>query len=159
MPISKFVFLLLAISSACARRDATVGNAKAISLPDAPKETERIITEAFPGATPARELGDSLIQYLATKYKITPQKMLLGASTCVDDIIYTKNFHAHPEIKGPFHLGGLAGLPFTGVSGLEAFAHHVPNGGTMLLMIEPHIGISEKGGWGYILRPEQASAS
>jgi len=25
----------------------------------------------------------------------------------------------------------------------------------MLLMVEPHIGISEKGGWGYILRPEQ----
>jgi hypothetical protein len=160
MPISKFVFLLLAISmSACARRDATVGNATAISLPDAPKETERIITEAFPGATPARELGDSLIQYLATKYKITPQKMLLGVSTCVDDIIYTKNFHAHPEIKGPFHLGGLASLPFTGVSGLDAFAHHVPDSGAMILLVEPHIGYSQKGGWGYVLRHDQHEPS
>jgi hypothetical protein len=88
-----------------------------------------------------------------------PTQILLGVSTCVDDIIYTKNFHSHSEIKGPFHLGGLAGLPFTGLSGLEAFAHHIPDGGTMLLMIEPHIGITEKKGWGYIVRPEQHESS
>jgi len=99
-----------------------------------------------------------LFEQLKEKYGILPSQILLGVSTCVDDIIYTKNFHAHPEIKGPFHLGGLAGLPFTGTSGLEAFAHHIPDGGTMLLMIEPHIGISEKG-WGYILRPEQQTGS
>ena len=130
-----------------------------IILPEAPKNIVDSIHSEFSNALPAHANSDSLLKYLKTKYGISSEQILLGASTCVDDIIYTKNFHAHPEIKGPFHLGGLAGLPFTGVSGLEAFAHHIPNEGTMLLMIEPHIGISEKGGWGYILRPEQQAGS
>ena len=27
-----------------------------------------------------------------------------------------------------FHLGGLAGVPFTGKTGFAAFSHHVPDG-------------------------------
>jgi hypothetical protein len=129
------------------------------ALPHASKETEAIIQKEFPGAMTGFEFSDSIIHYLNSKYAITSDKMLLGVSTCVDDIIYTKNFHLHPEIKGPFHLGGLAGLPFTGISGLEAFAHHIPDSGTMILLVEPHIGYSEKGGWGNVLRHEQHEAS
>jgi len=128
-------------------------------LPNAPAETEAVLTSEFPGAMPGPEFSDSLIHYLGTRYGIPVNKMLLGVSTCVDDIIYTKNFRLHPEIKGPFHLGGLAGLPFTGTSGLEAFTHHVPDGGTMIIIIEPHIGYSENRGWGYALRHEQHEAS
>jgi len=130
-----------------------------VILPEAPKNITDTIRAAFPKAVPAHTYADTLLKQLNDKYGILTSQILLGVSTCVDDIIYTKNFHVHSEIKGPFHLGGLAGLPFTGVSGLEAFAHHIPDGGTMLLMIEPHIGISEKGGWGYILRPEQQTGS
>ena len=115
--------------------------------------------EHFPGAMTAAEFSDSVVRYLNHRFHVPTDKMLIGSSTCVDDIIFTKNFHQHPEVKGPFHLGGLAGLPFTGVSGLEAFAHHIPDGGTMILMIQPHIGLSEKGGWGYILRHEQHGVS
>ncbi len=118
-----------------------------------------MIKDHFPGALKAPEFGDSLLNYIRNHYQMPPEKILIGASTCVDDIIYTKNFHGHPEIKGPFHLGGLAGLPFTGISGLDAFAHHIPDSGIMLLMIEPHIGISEKGGWGHIIRHEQHEGS
>ena len=128
-------------------------------LPAVSPETEAIIKKAFPGAMIAPEFSDSVLRYLHRKYGIVSNQLLLGASTCVDDIIYTKNFHIHTEIKGPFHLGGLAGLPFTGISGLEAFAHHIPDNGTMLLLVEPHIGYSEKHGWGYVLRHEQHEAS
>ena len=38
---------------------------------------------------PAHEFGDSIIHYLNSKHNVAPDKMLLGASTCVDDIIYT----------------------------------------------------------------------
>ncbi len=120
----------------------------AVILPEAPENIVDSIRAYFPKAVPAHASADSLLKHLKDKYGILPSQLLLGVSTCVDDIIYTKNFHVHSEIKGPFHLGGLAGLPFTGIAGLEAFAHHIPDGGTMLLMIEPHIGISEKGGWG-----------
>jgi hypothetical protein len=60
-----------------------------------------------------------------------------------------------PKIKGPFNFGGLAGLPFTGITGLNAFAHHVPEEGTALLFVGPHIGYNEKEGWGKILRHDQ----
>ena len=128
-------------------------------LPRVSAESEAIITKVFPGAMTGPDFSDSLIQYITHKYGISTEKLLLGASTCVDDIIYTKNFHNHPEIKGPFHLGGLAGLPFTGISGLEAFAHHIPDSGAMVLLVEPHVGFSEKGGWGYVLRHEQHESS
>jgi len=128
-------------------------------LPNVPTGTEEALRKEFPGAIPGHEFSDSILHYLQKKYNIQPDKILLGASTCVDDIIYTKNFHFHPEIKDPFHLGGLAGLPFTGVSGLEAFAHHIPDSGTLVLLVEPHIGYSQKKGWGYVLRHEQPEAS
>ena len=115
--------------------------------------------KAFPDATPGPVFSDSIVSYISSKYNVPPDKMLLGASMCVDDIIYTKNFRMNPKVKGPFNLGGLAGLPFTGTSGLGAFAHHIPDGGTMLLLIAPHIGYSESKGWGYVLRHEQHDAS
>ncbi|WP_160144171.1 hypothetical protein [Chryseolinea soli] len=150
--------LVLALSSCGKIEPNTVATAPPF-LPNAPAKTEEAIRKDFPGAIPGHEFSDSLIHYLQKKYKIEPDKILLGASTCVDDIIYTKNFHFHPEIKGPFHLGGLAGLPFTGISGLDAFAHHIPDSGTLVLLVEPHIGYSEKKGWGFVLRHEQPEAS
>ena len=129
------------------------------ALPKASRQTEAVLQQAFPGAMPGPEFSDSVISYITRNYHVAPDKMLLGASMCVDDIIYTKNFRQNPKVKGPFNLGGLAGLPFTGTSGLEAFAHHIPEGGTMLLLVAPHIGYSESKGWGYVLRHEQHDAS
>lgn len=159
LPARRVLFILLLSGLfSCGKKDLKTTGVLA-ALPHAPAAVEAAIQKAFPRAIVGSEFGDSLIHYLGQKYHITPDKMLLGVSTCVDDIIYTKNFHLHPEIKGPFHLGGLGGLPFTGISGLEAFAHHIPDSGTMILLVEPHIGYSEKGGWGYVLRHEQLEAS
>jgi hypothetical protein len=148
----------LALSS-CKKQQSTAGELLTVSLPSAPKEIEEALRKEFPNVMTGPKFGDSILRHLADRYHITPRMMLLGTSTCVDDIIYTKNFHLHPEINGPFHLGGLGGWPFTGVSGLEAFAHHVPDSGVMVLIVEPHIGYSAKAGWGYILRPEQTEPS
>jgi hypothetical protein len=154
--------LVLAVALAvvsCGRNETKTAVVVPAFLPNVSKETETILRKVFPGAMTSHEFADSMIHYIGIKYGVAPDKMLLGVSTCVDDIIYTKNFHLHPEVKGPFHLGGLAGLPFTGISGLEAFAHHIPDSGTMILLVEPHIGYSEKAGWGYVLRHEQHEAS
>lgn len=161
MTTAHFILLLPIIPALLSCGNSEPKNASTIPhyLPNAPTKTEEVLRKEFPGAIPGHEFSDSIINYLQKKYNIAPDKILLGASTCVDDIIYTKNFHFHPEIKGPFHLGGLAGLPFTGISGLEAFAHHTPDSGALLLLVEPHIGYSEKKGWGFVLRHEQAEAS
>jgi hypothetical protein len=154
----RFLPITLVLFS-CGKMEPKVVATTSPFLPNAPAETELALQKEFPGAIPGHEFSDSLIHYLQKKYDIQPAKMLLGASTCVDDIIYTKNFHFHSEIKGPFHLGGLAGLPFTGISGLEAFAHHIPDSGTLVLLVEPHIGYSSKKGWGFVLRHDQHEAS
>lgn len=117
----------------------------------------KAIKTKFPGAVPYQLGIDSLLQYLK-HFGIQPDNILWGQSTCVDDIINTKN-KMLPEIKGPFNFGGLAGLPFTGITGLNAFAHHVPEGGTALLFVGPHIGYNEKEGWGKILRHDQQHPS
>lgn len=130
-----------------------------VPLQDAPGIIADSIRAEFAGVLPVHIFSDSILNYVFEKYGISADQILLGASTCVDDIIYTKNFQAHPEIKGPFNLGGLGGLPFSGISGLSAFAHHIPDNGTMLLLIAPHIGYTKDKGWGYVLRAGQHDPS
>jgi hypothetical protein len=122
-----------------------------------PKVITRAIEKEFPGALPYKEGIDSLIEHLA-RFGIPTTSILWGQSTCVDDITNTKN-KLIPETKGPFNFGGLAGLPFTGITGLDAFSHHVPEDGTAILFIGPHIGYHEKEGWGKILRHDQHHTS
>ncbi|HEV8511960.1 MAG TPA: hypothetical protein VGQ59_01715 [Cyclobacteriaceae bacterium] len=151
-----FFSFVLCLASCSKRESKTEDNP---ILPRVPKETEAVFEKAFPGVLTGPAYADSIIRYINRVYHVSTDKILMGASTCVDDIIYTKNFRLHKEIKGPFHLGGLAGLPFTGISGLEAFAHHIPDDGVMLLIITPHIGYSQSSGWGFVLRHEQHEAS
>lgn len=51
-----------------------------------------------------------------------------------------------------FSLGGLAGFPFSGVTGFGAFAHHVPDGGSCLIVYGPHVGIDKDGRVGTVNR-------
>jgi hypothetical protein len=153
------LFLLLVVTCFFACDQKQEAAASSAALPAAPQQTEGILRQVFPNALRGPEFADSAINYVFRKYHMSPDKILLGASLCVDDIIYTKNFRMNPKVKGPFNLGGLAGLPFTGVSGLGAFAHHIPEDGVMFLIIAPHIGYSESKGWGYVLRHEQHEAS
>lgn len=123
-----------------------------------PEGVAQAIKAAFPGAMPYRQAVDTLLLHLS-QYGITADQILWGQSTCVDDITNTKDKFVHPEIKGPFTFGGLGGLPFTGQTGVEAFAHHVPEDGTALLFVGPHIGYGAGEGWGKILRHGQHESS
>ena len=123
-----------------------------------PQEVKIAIEKEFPGAKPYRIAIDTILQHLF-RVGITTEQILWGQSTCVDDITNTKDKSVHPEIKGPFTFGGLGGIPFTGVTGLDAFAHHVPDNGTALLFVGPHIGYQGAEGWGKILRHGQHHSS
>jgi hypothetical protein len=123
-----------------------------------PLEVTEAIKKEFPGALPYSVAIDSLLEHLL-RVGILPDQILWGQSTCVDDITNTKDKFVHPEIKGPFTFGGLGGLPFTGVTGVDAFAHHVPEDGTALLFVGPHIGYRAEDGWGKILRHGQHHSS
>jgi hypothetical protein len=117
------------------------------------------IDSVFKGAVPFDQYVDSLLFFLYAVHKIAPAKILLGQSTCVDEVIRSKNPFANHGIKGPFNFGGLGGLPFAGVTGFNSFAHHVPDSGCAVLFIGPHIGYSQKEGWGKIQREGQDEES
>jgi hypothetical protein len=153
------VLLMLAAIYSCSVREpnssAKTERPSTILLPE---ENISKIQQQFPHAMPYAMAIDSILAKVAS-YGIQPQQILWGHSTCVDDIIHTKNKLTHPEIKGPFTFGGLAGLPFTGVSGVAAFSHHVPENGTSLLLLGPHIGYNTVEGWGQIIRHGQDHTS
>jgi len=56
------------------------------------------------------------------------------------------------ELLGSFKMGGLDGFPFTGLTGMGAFASHVPDNGAVFIYYGPHIGITKTGTIGEIHR-------
>jgi hypothetical protein len=135
-------------------RDQEAENSKSEKIPD---EVLQVILKEFPGALPYRAAMDTVL-YRMRLAGVESDEILLGSSICVDDITSTKD-KLPPNIKGPFTFGGLAGLPFTGITGVSAFVHHVPEEGTALLLVGPHIGYNSKEGWGKILRHGQHESS
>lgn len=58
-----------------------------------------------------------------------------------------------------FSLGGLAGVPFAGKSGFQAYLHHVPDNGKLLILFAPHVGIDAEGKIGALQRDGQVKIS
>lgn len=128
------------------------------------KECATAMTKNFPNALPISDFNKELKGMLATR-GYTKENTLLSTSVCPDEI--NSNFvldmlHTW-EMPKQFTLGGLAGVPFVGTSGMDAFLHHVPNSGGKLgkvvIVFGPHIGISEDGQVGKIARENQGGAS
>ena len=51
-----------------------------------------------------------------------------------------------------FPLGGLAGIPFVGKTGWNAFTSHVPTDGNIVVLFAPHVGIDKNGNVGELNR-------
>lgn len=49
-------------------------------------------------------------------------------------------------------FGGLAGVPFAGKTGFNAFASHVPDDGNLLVLYAPHVGMDKMGNLGSVER-------
>ncbi|MGB6036614.1 MAG: hypothetical protein WBG42_10135, partial [Cryomorphaceae bacterium] len=100
---------------------------------------------------------DTSIKYLGllqNGHNIDVSKILLATSLCSDDMnIPSTNFFR--VLLGPFFLGGLGGLPFCGITGMSAFAHHIPDNGSAFIFYGPHIGITLDGQLGKMHRPRQ----
>ena len=56
----------------------------------------------------------------------------------------------------PFVMGGLAGFPFGGVTSFGAMAHHIPDGGSCLVVYGPHVGVDDYGTVGTVNRRGRA---
>ncbi|KAL3786176.1 hypothetical protein ACHAW5_008468 [Stephanodiscus triporus] len=148
---------------------------------------ESSMNELFPTAMLSRDVDEDVWRVLRGR-GFTPENTLLGHSVCPDEVnnrkeqliplmvdrwqeenaillplahfLTKRNETKRNETKrAGFALGGLGGLPFAGKSGFGAYLHHVPDGGRLLVIFAPHVGIDEIGRVGSLQRDGQAKVS
>jgi hypothetical protein len=114
------------------------------------QDTVAKIGSAFPNAVTHTELVSKVTCKL-NKYGYG-KTSLLATSLCSDEV----NRHlekSFTHVYGDnFSLGGLGGFPFGGVTAFGAMAHHIPDGGSCLVLYGPHVGVNVNGEVGTVDR-------
>ena len=116
------------------------------------REKLEIIRKFYPNALTTIDSVNIFIDYLEDKLDLEPAQVMLADSICSDDVNSIQYPARAHEFLGPFKMGGLDGFPFTGLTGMGAFASHVPDDGAVLIYYGPHIGITKDGKIGEIHR-------
>ncbi len=117
------------------------------------------IRQHYPNAMTTTDAVNRMLAILKAEYNLEPRQIMHADSICSDDVNameYPPEAHA---MLGPFGMGGLNGFPFTGLTGMGAFAHHVPEDGAVFIYYAPHIGITKEGKTGEINRIGQSAPS
>jgi Limiting CO2-inducible proteins B/C beta carbonyic anhydrases len=123
------------------------------------REKLAIIRKFYPGAVTTIDSVNMLIDFVEEKLDLEPAQIMLADSICSDDVNSIQYPARAHEFLGPFKMGGLDGFPFTGLTGMGAFASHVPDEGAVFIYYGPHIGISKNGTIGEIHRFGQSKNS
>jgi len=113
----------------------------------------------YPNAKTTIEAVDIVMDIIEAKLQLKPNQLMLADSLCCDDVNAIQYPSRAYEMLGPFKMGGLDGYPFAGLTGMGAFAHHVPEDGAVIIFYAPHIGITKDGGIGEIHRIGQSQNS
>lgn len=117
------------------------------------------ITEHYPNAVQIRELEQTITSELNLNGFIL-SRTIWGTSICSDEVNNSFNIFSRLFVgPGPFRFGGISGLPFTGKTGVMAFASHIPEKGGAFILYGPHVGISGNGVVGEINRQRQNNNS
>lgn len=82
------------------------------------------------------------------------KKILFASCICPDEMNYRATNFNH-SFSQAFYLGGLAGIPYTGKTGMAAYASHVPPDGASFIFFGPHVGIHSNGDIGMVQREHQ----
>ena len=114
------------------------------------KFIKSVVHQHFPKAMP----GSKVLKRVKRVVKqpqfggVTADNTLFAQSICPDEINHEKGDITTLFIDylgEVFHLGGLAGIPFTGKTGFAAYSGHVPDDGHCFVLHAPHIGITTDG--------------
>lgn len=117
------------------------------------------VRKFYPNALSTVDTVNKLLDLIKANYGLDPNQIMHADSLCCDDVNAIQYPPRAYEMLGPFHLGGLDGYPFAGLTGMGAFAHHVPEEGAILIFYAPHIGVTKDGTIGEINRYGQSSNS
>lgn len=117
------------------------------------------IRKYYPHANSTVHFTDICFDLLWERLSLRPHQVVFADSICSDDVNMIEYPRRALELLGPFKMGGLNGFPFAGLTGMGAFAHHVPDEGAVMIVYGPHIGISKEGVVGKLLRKGQSQLS
>ncbi len=118
------------------------------------RKFDKIVKGHFPHALDAKDTSIHYLGKMQIEHKLDISKVLMATSVCSDDINVPSTTFFN-VLFGPFIMGGLGGLPFAGQTGMTAFAHHIPDGGSAFIFYGPHIGATLDGDLGKMYRPRQ----
>lgn len=113
----------------------------------------------YPQASSSDDAVSNLISAIQKQTGLKPRQLMFADSFCCDDVNSIQYPQQAHKMLGPFKMGGLNGFPFAGVTGMGAFAHHVPEDGAIVIIYAPHIGVSANGNIGEIHRIGQSANS
>ncbi len=113
----------------------------------------------YPRALTSIDTVNRLLDTIERELSLKPNQLMHADSMCCDDVNAIQYPPRALEMLGPFHLGGLNGFPFAGITGMNAFAHHVPEDGAVIVFYAPHIGVTKDGTIGEISRIGQRNNS
>lgn len=125
-----------------------MGAQKAMNIPEAK------VAMAFPGALSNAELMKRVSERLEP-YGYG-SSTLVATSLCCDEVNRPLEKALAKTYDEPFIMGGLAGFPFGGITSFGAMAHHIPDGGSCLVVYGPHVGIDSFGSIGTVNRRGRA---
>ncbi len=123
------------------------------------KDKLGIVRKFYPNALTTLDTVNRLFDIVEKEYNLDPFEIMFADSLCSDDVNSIEYPTRAYEMLGPFKMGGLDGFPFTGLTGMGAFAGHVPENGAVFIYFAPHIGISKEGKCGEIYRVGQSKPS
>lgn len=115
---------------------------------------EAKIAVAFPNALSNADLLKR-VQERLTPYGYG-KNSLVATSLCCDEVNRPLEKELSKYYDEPFVMGGLAGFPFGGVTSFGAMAHHIPDGGSCLVVYGPHVGVDSYGSIGTVNRRGRA---
>ncbi|MEL6132517.1 MAG: hypothetical protein AAFR59_04040 [Bacteroidota bacterium] len=118
------------------------------------RKFDEVVKSEFPNAMDAKDTSIHYLGKMQLEHKIDISKVLMATSVCSDDINVPSTTFFN-VLFGPFIMGGLGGIPFSGQTGMTAFAHHIPDEGSAFIFYGPHIGVTLDGDLGKMYRPRQ----
>lgn len=121
------------------------------------RKFDEVVKSHFPNAMDAKDISIKYLGSLVNDHGLDISKMLMATSVCSDDINVPSTTFFN-VLFGPFVMGGLGGIPFVGETGMTAYAHHVPDGGSAFIFYGPHIGVTQQGELGRMYRPRMEKA-
>lgn len=134
---------------------------------------DALVKQHYPNAVTQTEFRQR-VQAVLPEHPFPQDKVLLVTSVCADDIVAENESKQDAnercptssirkglenDFLGPFSMGGLAGLPYSGLTGMKTVGSHIPDEGSVLIAYGPHIGFSDEGVLGDLRRPGKRDMS